>query len=157
MKIELWIFGDPHPYFVKEALETYSKRINKYISFGIKTIKNIKNAQNWPPDLLKAKEWETIEKYLSPQDYLIVLDERGKTMNSLQFAEFLNLTLSHVSSKTIFLIGGAYGFDPKAYQRAQQKISLSNLTFSHQLARIVLLEQIYRGFSILNNEPYHNE
>jgi 23S rRNA (pseudouridine1915-N3)-methyltransferase len=157
MKIELWILGDPHPNYVKEAMETYSKRINKYISFGTKTFKNIKNAQNWPVELLKSKEWESIEKTLSPQDYLIVLDEKGTQMNSMQFSEFLNKTLTHVSSRTVFLIGGAYGFDNKAYLRAQQKISLSNLTFSHQLARIVLLEQIYRGFSILNNEPYHNE
>jgi 23S rRNA (pseudouridine1915-N3)-methyltransferase len=157
MKLELWLIGDSHPEYVNNAVDLYTKRINKYISFGIKTLKNIKNTQNWPVELLKSKEWESVDKNLSSQDYLILLDENGHSMNSLQFSEFLNKTLTHVPSKTIFLIGGAYGFDKKAYLRAQQKLSLSTFTFSHQLARIVLLEQIYRGFSILNNEPYHNE
>lgn len=157
MKIELWLIGDNTPKYIDDGVKEFEKRIKKYLPFEIKVFKNLKNAASWPISQVKAKEWEMISKNINSSDHLILLDDKGSKFTSLQFAEQLNHWMSHVQTKVIFLIGGAFGFDENAYLTARQKLSLSSLTFSHQLARIVLLEQIYRGLSILNNEPYHNE
>lgn len=157
MKMELWLIGDTTPDYLKKGVDEFDKRIKKYIPFEVKVIKNIKYTNNWPITKIKEKEWESISKGLTTGDHLVLLDDKGIIHNSIEFAAFVNQMMVHIPTKVVFLIGGAFGFSDEAYARANQKLSLSNLTFSHQLARIVLLEQIYRAFSILNNEPYHNE
>lgn len=157
MKIELWLIGENSPHFINEGVKSFEKRIKKYLPFEIKVFKNIKSSASWPVSKIKLKEWEIIEKGLNSGDYLILLDDKGSKFTSLEFADHMNHLMTHIQSRVIFLIGGAFGFDDSAYSVAKQKLSLSSFTFSHQLARVVLVEQIYRGLSILNNEPYHNE
>lgn len=157
MKIELWLIGDNSPRFIDEGVKEFEKRIKKYLPFEIKIFKNIKSAASWPVSKIKTKEWELIAKNLNANDHLILLDDKGAKFTSLEFAHQINHLMTHVQTRVIFLIGGAFGFDRPAYLAAKQKLSLSSFTFSHQLARVVLLEQVYRGLSILNNEPYHNE
>lgn len=157
MKMELWLIGDTTPDYLKKGVEEFDKRIRKYIPFEVKVLRNIKYTNNWPIAKIREKEWENISKNLTSGDHLILLDDKGKKYNSLEFADFINHLMIHIPARVVFMVGGAYGFSDEAYTRSNQKLSLSNMTFSHQLARIVLLEQIYRGFTILNNEPYHNE
>ena len=142
MKIELWVVGKTTFSYLDEGIELYAKRIKKYNPFDVVFIPDVKAANNTPVALLKIKEAENILKRLQPEDYLVVLDENGKAYSSTSFA--------------IFLVGGAFGFAEEIYTQAVAKLSLSPMTFSHQIIRLLFLEQLYRAFSIIHNEPYHN-
>jgi 23S rRNA (pseudouridine1915-N3)-methyltransferase len=158
MKIELWYIGKNAFDFVQSGINIYRKRIEKYVTFSIEEIPDVKNqGAKSNSILLKKLEGKSILKKLNDSDILILLDESGKSLGSLPFSEYLNNYLISGKKKIVFLIGGAYGFDEKVYSRAQGSLSLSPMTFSHQLIRIVFLEQLYRGFTILRGEPYHNE
>lgn len=157
MKIELWFVGKTSKAYLKDGNAIFEKRIRRYINFKTHVIPDLKNTKTLRPAQIKHKEGEQILSKINPSDFLVLLDERGKSFSSLEFSKFINRQLQQTYPKIIFLIGGAFGFSEAIYQRANTKLSLSNLTFSHQMARLFFLEQLYRAFSILNNEPYHNE
>lgn len=157
MKFELWLQGSTAFDYLKEGIEIYEKRIKHIIPFEIIYLSDIKNAKSMSDDILKQKEGEFQLKKLEQQDYLVLLDERGKEFSSLQFSDYIENILSKSHKKAVFLVGGAYGFSDKIYQRANAQWSLSKLTFSHQMVRLFAVEQIYRALSILKGLPYHHE
>ena len=156
MKIELWVVGKTQFRYLSEGIEIYEKRLKKYIPFQLVILPDIKNSKNLSASQLKEKEGKMILDKLEKTDQLILLDEKGKSFTSEKFAEWLNQKLQHSAKKMIFLVGGAYGFSKDVYVRANQKIALSPMTFSHQMVRLFFIEQFYRAFTILNNEPYHH-
>ena len=157
MKVELWAIGKTNERYLETGTEVYTKRLKHYLKFEFNILPDVKKAGKLSPVQLKDKEGESVLKALQPGDYLVLLDERGKRMTSTAFAEFINHKLQLSHRRIIFLIGGAFGFSPALYERADHKISLSDMTFSHQMIRLFMAEQIYRAMTILNNEPYHND
>jgi 23S rRNA (pseudouridine1915-N3)-methyltransferase len=156
MKIQLWSIGKPHETFVKEGIELFTKRITNYFPIEWTIIPMPKNAGIMQPTMQKIKEAEVILSMLSKDDYLVLLDERGKTFTSETFSTFLAQRTVDSVKNIIFLIGGAYGVSDTIMQRANFKWSLSQLVFPHQLVRLILAEQIYRACSIMRNEKYHH-
>ncbi|MDR2805063.1 MAG: 23S rRNA (pseudouridine(1915)-N(3))-methyltransferase RlmH [Dysgonamonadaceae bacterium] len=157
MKIQMWVVGKTTQHFVAEGLAEFFGRIGHYLPFEMQTIPGVKNAKNLSPEQVKEKEGENILKLIQPGDCIVLLDEHGKELSSLQLAEYLERKTHTVSKSLVFIVGGAYGFSPKALAAAQEKISLSKMTFSHQLIRLIFAEQLYRALTIINNEPYHHE
>ncbi|MBS1909148.1 MAG: 23S rRNA (pseudouridine(1915)-N(3))-methyltransferase RlmH [Bacteroidetes bacterium] len=156
MKIQLWSIGKAHESYVKEGIELFTKRLNNYFSADWKIIPSPKNAAGLEPEELKTKEEEIILAQLKKDDYLILLDERGKLLNNMALANFIQQRANDSTKTCIFLIGGAYGVSKGIQQRANFTWSLSSLVFPHQLARLILAEQLYRCCSILKNEKYHH-
>ncbi|TXB62696.1 23S rRNA (pseudouridine(1915)-N(3))-methyltransferase RlmH [Phaeodactylibacter luteus] len=156
MKVELWAIGKTSERYLEEGIGIFEKRLKHYLRFEQAILPDIRKGGKMSPTQLKAKEAEMVLQKLENTDFLVLLDERGKTYTSEAFAEFLNHKLQLSYRRIVFLIGGAFGFDDALYQRANTKWSLSALTFSHQMIRLFAIEQIYRGMTILNNEPYHN-
>jgi 23S rRNA (pseudouridine1915-N3)-methyltransferase len=156
MKILLYSVGKPHESFVKEGIELFTKRINKYYPTDWKIIPMPKNAGVLEPNILKIKEGEAILEQIAKDDFLVLLDERGKTLSSEDFSNFIELRAGESLKNIIFLIGGAYGVSDEVMKRANFKWSLSNLVFPHQLVRLILSEQLYRACSIARNEKYHH-
>ena len=157
MKTNLVIVGKTNEKWLKAGIDEYLNRIGKYIPFSIILIDDIKNRTNMPEMMIKIKEGEMILKKISPNDMMILLDENGKLFSSVEFADFIQKQMNLSVRNIFFVIGGAYGFSKAVYDRCNYKISLSSMTFSHQLARLVFAEQFYRALTIINNEPYHNE
>ena len=156
MKIELWAIGNTNEKYLLEGISIFEKRLKHYCKFEMVTIKDVKE-KKLDSNTLKKKEGELILKKLENSDLLILLDEKGKQFTSVQYAQQLQKWMNQSPKRIIFLIGGAFGFDEAIYKRANQKMSFSNMTFSHQMIRLFFVEQLYRGYTILNNEPYHNE
>ncbi|MEM6965058.1 MAG: 23S rRNA (pseudouridine(1915)-N(3))-methyltransferase RlmH [Bacteroidota bacterium] len=156
MKIEFWVVGKTQFSYLKEGMEIYEKRLRKYVPFQMVILPDIKNAKNLTSDQLKEKEGKLILEKVEKGDLLILLDEKGKTFTSEKFANWINQKLQHSAKRIIFLVGGAYGFSEIVYDRSQQKIALSAMTFSHQMVRLFFVEQFYRAMTILNHEPYHH-
>jgi len=154
MKIKLFVIGKTNFDFVKIGFKEYEKRLSRFVKFEYVIVKEGKSINSNLVKLIEAKN--TIEK-LSNNDYLILLDNNGREYNSIQFANNIENKLNSISKDIVFLIGGAYGFDDSIYQIAKEKISLSQMTFSHQIIRLIFIEQLYRAFTIINNHPYHNE
>lgn len=158
MALALWVIGKQKFDYLDQGIEQFSQRIRHYYRFEYQAYHNIKYRRKDLPEQVKADEWQIIESNLKSQDLLILLDEQGKTFTSLNFAHWLEQTINHHPGKRIvFLIGGAYGFTQAAYDRAEMKLSLSKMTFSHLLARLLFLEQLYRACTIIRGESYHNE
>lgn len=157
MKVELWAIGKTSDRYLEEGIQLYQSRLRHYLKFEFHALPGLKKAGRYQPEQIKILEGERILKALSPGDHLVLLDERGKQLTSLQLAEYMNHKLQLSHKRLLFLVGGAYGFSQDLYQRAQGKIALSKMTFSHQMARLFMVEQLYRAMTILNNEPYHNE
>jgi 23S rRNA (pseudouridine1915-N3)-methyltransferase len=155
MKITLLAIGKTNSAEIRNIVDDYSKRITRYVKFEAVYIENSQQKFS-DNEKQKIKEGEHILKKLQAGDYLILLDERGKEYNSVQFAEQLNLFFNQSIKNICFVIGGAYGFSEDVYARSNAKISLSRMTFSHQIIRIIFAEQLYRAFTIINNEPYHH-
>ncbi len=156
MKIEFWVIGNTSFDYLKEGTAIYEKRLKHYLPFEYKVIPDIKQAKNLSSEQLKEKEGLVLLQKLNKGDCLILMDENGKEMSSVKFASYLENLLQQSYKKLIFVIGGAYGFSPAVYQRANAKLSLSKMTFSHQMIRVFALEQLYRAMSILRNQPYHH-
>jgi len=156
MKITLWTIGATNEAYLKEGISIYQKRLKHYTNFSIEDFK-IKVPKSADPKTVKKLEAAFIMKKFQTSDVLILLDERGKTYSSREFATFIEKKQVAGTRQLIFLIGGAFGFDEAIYKRANGKLSLSAMTFSHQMIRLFFCEQLYRGFTILNNEPYHND
>lgn len=157
MKIALIVIGKTDASYFTEALHEYANRLVHYLPFEMITIPDIRNVKNMSEPQQKEKEGELILKSLQPADYVVLLDEKGKEFTSLLFATYLEKKMHTVAKRLVFIIGGPYGFSDKVYQAAQEKISLSKMTFSHQMIRVIFTEQLYRAMTILNNEPYHHE
>lgn len=157
MKLSLFFTGKTSSDYLEKGIAEYEKRIKRYIEFEIKTIKDTKASKSMPVKTVKIKEGEQILKHIKKTDILILLDEKGKLFTSREFAQYVNHKNSTGVKHLIFLIGGAYGFSEQIYQRANGKISLSKMTFSHQPIRLLFAEQLYRAFTIIKGEPYHNE
>lgn len=154
MKVEIWAIGKLKQRELSSSIDQYLKRMRKYQPVILDEI--LVKTRSTNPDILRKAEAEKILSKLSDGDFLLLMDETGKRFNSVEFADFIQKFLMQPTSRLVFLIGGAYGFDQSIYQRAQEKISLSPMTFPHDLARLVTVEQLYRAFSILNNSPYHH-
>ncbi len=157
MKIALLTVGKTDVNWVKQGLDIYVARLKHYIQFSINEIPELKNVSALSKDQIKAKEGDLILKNIKPTDDVILLDEHGKEYSSTEFASLLQNKINYEGRDIIFVIGGAYGFSEQVYKRANSKISLSRMTFSHQMVRAIFAEQIYRAFTIMKGEPYHHE
>jgi len=157
MKIQLIVVGKTNQDFTQKGVDEFCNRLKYYIPFELDIIPDIKNTKNLSREQQREKEGELILKYIHTGDFVVLLDERGKEFSSLQFADYIEKKKHLTNKKLIFVIGGAYGFSEKVYQVASEKVSLSKMTFSHQMVRLIFVEQLYRAMTILNNEPYHHE
>ena len=157
MKITLLTVGKTDRDWVRQGLDIYVSRLKHYIPFTLLEIPELKNVSALSKEQIKAKEGELILKNVRPTDDLILLDEHGKEYTSLQLAKILQDKISYECKDMVFVIGGAYGFSDAVYARANSKLSLSKMTFSHQMVRTIFAEQLYRAFTIMKGEPYHHE
>ena len=157
MKIELILVGKTSKSYFQDAIEEYVKRISRYISFDVKIIPDLKNSKNLSEKQIKELEGVTVLKQIDSSDYVVLLDDKGKSFTSKEMAIWLEQKQAQSMKKMVFVIGGAYGFSADVYTRTNEKISLSKLTFSHQIVRPIFLEQLYRCFSIINGERYHHD
>ena len=157
MKIVLLAIGKTKEQYLIEGISQYQKRLHHYTQFELLEIPNIKNTNNLSDAELLTKEGELILQQLQPSDHVVLLDDKGKDFTSSKFAEKLQGWMLSSKKRLVFVVGGAYGFSEQVYQRGNEKLSLSKMTFSHQMVRLFFVEQIYRGYTILNNEPYHHE
>jgi len=157
MQIKLIAIGKTDKSQLQQLIEDYQKRLNYYVKFSFEIIPDLKNIKNLSESQQKEKEGELILKKVNPSDILILLDEKGKQMDSISFSKYLQKHMNSGIKQLVFVIGGPYGFSQELYAKSQGKISLSKMTFSHQMIRLFFVEQLYRGFTILKNEPYHHE
>lgn len=157
MTITLLAIGKTDNKELQVLIDTYRNRLKHYIKFNFEVIPDIKNAKNLSEAQQKQKEGQVILSKLSNSDILILLDENGKQLDSVGFSNYLQKHLNSGIKNLVFVIGGPYGFSEEVYSKAQGKLSLSKMTFSHQMVRLFFIEQLYRGFTILRNEPYHHQ
>lgn len=157
MKIELWVVGKTSFKYIDDGVEVYLKRLKNYIPFQILVFADIKNAKNMSAEELKKKEGEQLLSKLNSDDFLVLMDENGASYSSVDFANYLEKQMIQSRKRMIFVVGGAYGFSKDVYERGNHQISLSKMTFSHQMIRLFFVEQLYRAMTILKNEPYHNQ
>jgi 23S rRNA (pseudouridine1915-N3)-methyltransferase len=156
MKITLIAVGKTEDKYLIEGIEKYLNRLKHYINFNLSIIPDVKNTKNLTEAQQKSKEAEAILKQLNNTDVIVLMDEKGKKYSSVLFANYLNKQMIGSVQNLVFIIGGPYGFDESIYKRANASISLSDMTFSHQMVRLFFVEQLYRAFTILKNEPYHH-
>ena len=157
MKTTLLVVGRNVEQHYITAINDYIQRTKRFITFDMEVIPELKNTKNISMELQKEKEGELICKAFQPGDVIVLLDEHGKEMRSLEFAEWMKRKMNTVNKRLVFVIGGPYGFSQKVYDVAHEKISMSKMTFSHQMIRLIFVEQIYRAMTILNGGPYHHE
>lgn len=157
MKVSLLTMGKTDVEWVREGLELYVSRLSHYLQFSLKEIPELKKAASLTKEQIKEKEGELLLGEIQPRDEVILLDEHGKELRSVEFASWIQDRLSRGGRDLVFVIGGAYGFSSKVYERADGKVSLSKMTFSHQMVRTIFAEQLYRAFTIIKGEPYHHE
>jgi 23S rRNA (pseudouridine1915-N3)-methyltransferase len=157
MKLALLQIGKTTEKYISTGVDDYSARINKYIGFEIITLPDLKNTKNMPIVEQKQKEGEKICKVLNNDDWVILLDERGHEYSTLEFSDQLGKVFMLAKKRAVFVIGGPYGFSNEVYKRADHKLSLSRMTFSHQLVRLLFTEQLYRILTVFKGDPYHHE
>lgn len=157
MKIVILVIGKTDAGYFMDGIAEYQRRLEHYIPFEMSVIPDIKNTKNLSESKQKDKEGELIIKNLQSGDYVVLLDEKGKEYSSVKFAEYIERKTHVVPKRLVFIIGGPYGFSQDVYDKANEKLTLSRMTFSHQMVRLIFLEQLYRAMTILNNEPYHHE
>jgi 23S rRNA (pseudouridine1915-N3)-methyltransferase len=156
MNIRLLAIGKTDNKSLQSLIDEYTKRLSFYIKFELEVIPDIKNVKNLSETQQKEKEGELILSKISATDQLILMDENGSTFSSVAFSDYLQKKMNGGIKTLVFVIGGPYGFSEEVYKKAQGKVSLSEMTFSHQMVRLFVIEQLYRGFTILKNEPYHH-
>lgn len=156
MQIKLIVIGKTDNKSLQSLIDDYRKRLGHYIKFEIEVIPDLKNSKNLSEAQQKTKEAELILSKINSSDMVVLLDERGKQWDSINFANQLQKYLNSGVKRLIYIAGGPYGFDQSVYERSNSKMSLSKMTFSHQMVRLFFTEQLYRGFTILRNEPYHH-
>jgi 23S rRNA (pseudouridine1915-N3)-methyltransferase len=157
MKLCLLFVGKTDADYIKKGYEVYEKRLSHYLPIETIIIPDLKKVKNLSENQQKQLEGQAILNQLKPTDKLVLLDEKGKDFTSIKFADFMQKEMNAGLKRLILVIGGPYGFSDAVYQKAQGKISLSKMTFSHQMVRMFLIEQAYRAMTILKNEPYHHE
>ena len=157
MKLKLIFVGKTEDDYLIKGCAIYENRLKNYLPTEVIVIPALKNAKNLSFDQQKQKEGELIFKQLENADFVVLMDEKGKEFRSLEFANFFQQKMNSGIKNLVLIVGGPYGFSKDIYARANQKVALSKMTFSHQMIRLLLLEQCYRAFSILRNEPYHHE
>lgn len=157
MKIELAVIGKTSIGYLKQGIDEYIKRLKHYVPFEIKYIDDIKNAKNISEDQQKRTEGTKILSLLDKSDYVVLLDEHGKEYTSIQYSSYIQKRMLSGAKKVVFVIGGPYGFSQEVYDRANDKISFSKMTFNHEMIRLIFTEQLYRAYTIINHEPYHHE
>lgn len=157
MRITLLTVGKTNDLSFKNAISEYQKRLKFYISFDIEEIPALKNTKNLTEDNQKKKEGELILKSVQTDDEVVLLDDKGSEFTSKQFASYIEKKSASGLKRLVFVVGGPYGFSEEVYQRANDKVSLSRMTFSHQMVRLVFTEQLYRAMTIIKGEPYHHE
>ncbi len=157
MKITLLTVGKTDKDWVRQGLEIYVSRLKHYISFSMAEIPELKNVSALSKEQIKVREGELILKNIRNTDDVILLDERGKEFSSVELAGIIQNKINYEGRDIVYVIGGAYGFSEAVYARANSKLSLSRMTFSHQMVRVIFVEQIYRAFTIMKGEPYHHE
>ncbi len=157
MTIDLTVIGKTDSKEINALIEMYFKRVNFYCKFTLTVLPDLKSTKKLTTRQQSTLEGEAILRQLSDSDYVVLMDEHGTEYRSIEFASWLQKRMNSGVKRLVFVIGGPYGFSDEVYARADSKISLSKMTFSHQIVRAIFMEQIYRGFTILNNEPYHHE
>lgn len=157
MKITLLTIGKTEDKYLIEGIAKYLKRLVHYVNFKIIELPELKNTKSLSEEQQKSKEADLLLKEVATTDYLILLDEKGMELSSKQFSAFLNKKMVGSVQHIVFMVGGPYGFEQRINQRTNEKISLSKMTFSHQMVRLFMVEQLYRAFTILKGEPYHHE
>jgi 23S rRNA (pseudouridine1915-N3)-methyltransferase len=157
MTIKLIVLGKTDSSRLIELIDEYQNRLKHYIKFEIETIPDIRNNKNLSETQQKEKEGEAILSKLNTTDFLVLLDENGKQYTSVEFSGYLQKKMNSGLKQLVLVVGGPYGFSDAVYQKCQDKISLSKMTFSHQMVRLFIVEQLYRAFTILRNEPYHHQ
>ncbi len=156
MKTELILIGKTANKHFEAGIEDYTERVGHYMPFSVTVIPDIKNTKNLTEEQQKEREGDLILRLLQPSDMVVLLDEHGQELRSVEFALWIQKR-QQIAKRLVFVIGGPYGFSPSVYQRANEKLSLSRLTFSHQMVRLIFTEQLYRACTILKGEPYHHE
>lgn len=157
VKIRLLTIGNTDKKYMEVGVSDYVKRLSFYISFDIKVIPDIKNRCALPPEMQKEKEGQLILSQIALGDSLVLLDENGIEFSSIEFSRWIEKKMISGPRRLVFVIGGPYGFSKAVYQRSDSEISLSKMTFSHQMVRLIFVEQVYRAMTIIKNEPYHHE
>tara|TARA_R110000868_G_scaffold66877_2_gene198822 strand:+ start:5119 stop:5592 length:474 start_codon:yes stop_codon:yes gene_type:complete len=157
MTIKLLVLGKTDSVQLNQLIEEYQNRLKHYIKFELEIIPDIKKTKNLSEKQQKEKEGDAILNKLNPTDLLVLLDENGKQKTSVEFSEYLQKNMNSGIKQLVFVVGGPYGFSEAVYQKSRSKISLSKMTFSHQMVRLFMVEQLYRAFTILRNEPYHHQ
>lgn len=157
MKVSLILVGKTVKKHFAALIDDYGSRVKHYIGFDIVTIPELKNTKNITDQQQKHLEGELILRQLQAGDRVVLLDEHGKEMRSIEFSKYMENRMQTVSKRLVFIIGGPYGFSPDVYARADEKVSLSKMTFSHQMIRLIFVEQLYRAMTIMRGEPYHHE
>lgn len=157
MKITLLVVGKTSTGYLKQGIDEYCNRLCHYISFNIQYLTDAKNTRNMTELQQKFAEAQQILAAIDSSDYVVLLDEHGKENTSVTFSQYIQKRMLSGIKRLIFVVGGPYGFSGEVYNRANDKISLSKLTFSHEMVRLIFTEQLYRAFTILNHEPYHHE
>lgn len=157
MKLQLLVIGKTTDRHVQALIDDYSSRVGHYVPFSLETVPELRNTRALSPEQQKTQEAELIRKQLQPGDHLVLLDEHGTERRSVDFASWLGKRMAAGARRIVFVVGGPYGFDASIHQLANEEISLSQMTFSHQLIRVLFVEQLYRACTILRGEPYHHE
>lgn len=157
MKVKLVCIGKTDKEYIIEGVNEYEKRLKHYISFESVLLPDIKNSKNLTEIQQKEKEGEVLLSQIKESDYVIILDEKGKEYSSVEFSKMIEKQMVAGLKTLVFIVGGPYGFSKQMYDRANAKISLSQMTFSHQMVRLIFTEQLYRAMTILKGEPYHHE
>lgn len=157
MNIELIVVGKTDMKEVEALVAMYSKRLNHYVRFAITTLADVRNTRKLSEAEQKRLEGEAILRLINDSDHVTLLDEHGAELRSIEFADLIQRRMSSGVKRLVFVIGGPYGFSDAVYSRSNSKLSLSKMTFSHQIVRAIFTEQLYRAFTILKNEPYHHE
>jgi len=157
MRIKLIVVGKTVESYIRKGIDEYSNRMKHYASFDMVELPDLKQTSSLSEGQIKTREGVLILRTVRTSDYMILLDEHGEMFSSLDWARDLERKTSHLSKDIVFVVGGPYGFSQEVYDRADAKLSLSKMTFSHQLVRLIFMEQIYRAFTIIKGEPYHHE
>jgi 23S rRNA (pseudouridine1915-N3)-methyltransferase len=157
MKTVLLVVGRTVEQHYVTAINDYTQRTKRYTAFDIEVIPELKNTKNMPVEQQKEREGELICKAIQPGDVVVLLDEHGREMRSVEFADYMKRKMNTVNKRLVFVIGGPYGFSQRVYDVAAEKISMSKMTFSHQMIRLIFVEQMYRAMTILSGGPYHHE
>ena len=157
MKIHFLVVGKTTEKYMQTGIDEYVRRLLRYIPFSMEVLPELKNAKNLTFEQQKEKDSQAILNALQEGDYVVLLDEKGKEYSSVAFSDYLARKMQIVPKRLVFVVGGPYGFSAEMYDRANEKLSVSKMTFSHQMIRLIFVEQLYRAMTILRGEPYHHE